>query len=507
MKTPKEYEERYRTLFQSVPEGILISDIKTKKIKCANPAFCKMLGYTEEELRHMEVGDIHPKEDLERVFLEFNAQVQGEKTLAQDIPCLRKNGAKIYADIVTSPIFIDARDCHMGFFRDVTQRKKLEAQFIQAQKMEAIGTLTEGIAHDFNNLITVIICNAQLALLDIDKDNHLYKYIKEIKNAGMSAPSLTRQLLAYSRKQVVHPNVLDLNELLNDIEKMLVRFIGEDVEILTIPEPALWQVEVDPRQMKQVIMNLTVNAKDAMPRGGKLTIKTTNLYLDAGYFRDHGVKEKPGPYVMLAVNDTGIGMDKETLSHIFEPFFTTKSRDRGTGLGLSTVYDIVEQAGGFIWAYSEPGHGTTFKVYLPKPNGGAEPEEKEQTLMDKLNDSETVLVVEDDDRLRKLGRKVLERYGYRVLEAQDGEEALKVCKEHESSIQLMITDVVMPKMGGRELAKRLQPFYPEMKVIYMSGYTHEAIVHHGVLTSGLNFLEKPFTPKGLVNRVQEVLNQ
>jgi len=390
-------------------------------------------------------------------------------------------------------------------FRDITEQKKLEAQLAQSQKMEAIGMLAGGIAHDFNNLLTVIIGNAQLALMDVIKDESLRKEIEEIKKAGNKAAALTRQLLAFSRKQIVRPEILDINELLTDIEKMLGRLIGEDIELLTIPDPELWQVEIDPGQIEQVIMNLAVNARDAMPQGGKLTIETANVELDDTYFRNRCVESAPGHYVVLTVSDTGSGMDKETREHIFEPFFTTKEVDKGTGLGLSTVYGIAKQNNGFIWVYSEPGQGTTFKVYLPEVKKDADMEKKEQFPMDDLGGSETVFIVEDDDVLRKFVQEVLQSYGYRLLVAENGEDALRVCKEHDGQIDLMITDVVMPKMGGREAAERLQPLYPRMKVIYMSGYTDDAIVHHGVLEPGLNFLEKPFTPEGLARKVRETL--
>ncbi len=396
------------------------------------------------------------------------------------------------------------------------EKKKLEAQLRQSQKMEAIGTLAGGVAHDFNNLLTVIIGNAQLALMNAGKDESLRKEIGEIKKAGDRAASLTMQLLAFSRKQVIQPEVLDLNELLTGIEKMLARLIREDVELLTIIEPALWQVEVDPGQMEQAIMNLAINARDAMstcadsaagrPRGGKLTIETANIDLRESYFHKHGIEEKPGSYVMLTVSDTGSGMSKETQEHIFDPFFTTKGVGKGTGLGLATVYGIVKQNNGFVWVYSEPGQGSTFKVYLPKAEGDADSEKKQRLPVIELDGSETVLIVEDDEGLRKFTQEVLQSYGYRILAAENGEEALKVGKEHEGPIHLMITDVVMPKMGGKEAADRLQPFYPRMKVIYMSGYTDNAIVHHGVLAPGLNFLEKPFTPESLARKVREALD-
>ncbi len=333
------------------------------------------------------------------------------------------------------------------------------------------------------------------------------KRIEEIKKAGDRSASLTRQLLAFSRKQVIRPEVLNLNGVINETEKMLKRMIGEDIEFQTILKPELWKVHMDSGQVDQIIINIAVNARDAMPQGGKLTIETTNVDLDKNYLSEHGIEGSPGHYVMLAISDTGSGMDKETQEHIFEPFFTTKELGKGTGLGLSTVYGIAKQNNGFIWVYSEPGQGTTFKIYLPKVKEGMEPEEKERIPVDEPRGSETVLVVEDDDRLRNLARKILELYGYSVLEAENGEDALRVNKEHEGQIDLMLTDVVMPKMSGKKTAERLQSLRPEIKVIYMSGYTDDAIVHHGVLAPGLNFLEKPFTPEGLARKVREVLDK
>jgi two-component system cell cycle sensor histidine kinase/response regulator CckA len=413
-------------------------------------------------------------------------------------------------EVSADPI-LDANGQYAGAVHviiDVTEHRKLEAQLRQSQKMEAIGTLAGGIAHDFNNILTTIIGNAELMLMTVDKDESLRKGIEDIKIAGERAAVLTRQLLAFSRKQIVQPKVLDLNKLLTGMEKMLVRLIGEDIEILMIQESALWKVETDPGQMEQVIMNLVVNARDSMPIGGKLTIETANMDLDENYFSEHGiVEERPGSYVMLAVSDTGSGMDKEVQEHIFDPFYTTKEKGKGTGLGLSTLYGIAKQNNGFIWVYSEPGQGSTFKIYLPKVKGDVKEEEIEQTPVENLSGSETVLIVEDDDSLRKLTRTVLKQRGYKILEAENGEDALRISKEHEGSIDLMITDVVMPKMSGKETAERLQPLHPQMKVIYMSGYTDDAIVHHGVLAAGLNFLEKPFSLEGLARKVREVLDK
>ena len=392
----------------------------------------------------------------------------------------------------------------VGISRDITDHKKLQAQLQHSQKMEAIGTLAGGIAHDFNNLLTTIMGNAELALTHTN-NNILHDDIEEIKNASERGASLVSQLLAFSRKQIIQPRILDLSEQLKDSENMMRRLIEEDIDLYMALEPHVWKVKADPGQIDQVIMNLAVNARDAMPHGGKLTIETANVELAEDYFRSHGVEQHPGPYVMLAVSDTGIGMDAETCSRIFEPFFTTKQKGQGTGLGLSTVYGIVKQSSGFIWAYSEPEKGTTFKIYLPRVAADAEPGETKQPPARGLRGSETILVVEDDDGLRNLARRVLQRYGYTVLQARGGEEALKVTEEHEGRIHLMLTDVVMPGMGGKDLAEHLQPLHPEIRVIYMSGYTDNAIARHGVLAPGLAFLQKPFTPEALVSKVREVL--
>jgi len=368
--------------------------------------------------------------------------------------------------------------------------------------------LAGGVAHDFNNILTSIIGNASLALMEIDKGDSLREEIEEIKAAGEKAAALTRQLLAFSRKQIIQPKVVGLNELLSGMEKMLGRLIGENIELVTILEPALWPVKADPGQIEQVIMNLTINSRDAMPKGGKLIIETANVDLNRNYFRNHGIKEEqPGPYVMLAVSDTGIGMDKETREHIFDPFYTTKETGKGTGLGLSTIYGVVRQSNGFVWVYSEPGRGSTFKVYLPRAEENVGAEEQERIPVGEPGGSETVLIVEDNDSLRRLARTVLKQKGYKVLEAENGEEALRVSNEHEGAIDLLVTDVVMPKKSGRETAERLQQIYPRMKVIYMSGYTDNAIVQHGVLEPGLNFIEKPFSPADLARKVREVLDK
>ena len=454
-------------------------------------------GATGEEMDVYYEGKLHKSILIEGVY-------KGEDFY----PDLGKNGKWLF--FTAAPLRNQSGNITGAIqtFQDITNRRSAEEQLRQAQKMEAIGTLAGGVAHDFNNILTTIIGNASLALMEVEKDGPLREEIAEIKMAGERAATLTRQLLAFSRKQIVQPKILDFNELLTDIEKMIDRLIGEDVELLTVPEPALWQVELDPGQMEQIIMNLAINARDAMPMGGKLAIETANMDLDESYFHERGIQEeKPGAYVVISVSDTGSGMDKETQERIFEPFYTTKELGKGTGLGLPTIYGIVKQNNGFIWVYSEPGQGSTFKVYFPRVKGDAEAKEKKQVPSSKVGGSETVLVVEDDDSLRNFVEKSLQSHGYRVLVAENGEDALRVGKEHEGPIDLMVTDVVIPKMGGKEVAERLQPLYPHMKVIYMSGYTDNAIAHHGVLAPGLNFIEKPFSPEDLARKVRKVLDQ
>ena len=509
----RESEEKYRTLYDSSRDAIMI--LSTDKVFLnGNPACVKMFGCRDEdEFISLTPTALSPEYQMDGALSVEKSQKMISIAMEQGSHFFewkhkRVNGEEFYARVLLASIKLSGKKILQATVRDITEHKKLEAQLRQSQKMEAIGILAGGVAHDFNNILTTIIGNAELALMNVIKDKSLRKGIKEIKKAGERAASLTRQLLAFSRKQIVQPKILDINELLTDMEKMLGRLIGEDIEMLTIPAPALWQVEIDPGQIEQVIMNLAINAKDAMPCGGKLTIETANADLDENYSHEHGIEEKKsGRYVMLAVSDTGIGMDKETHEHIFEPFFTTKKVGKGTGLGLATVYGIVKQNNGFIWVYSEPKQGATFKVYLPEVKKDADPEKKEKKPVVKLAGSETVLIVEDDGLLRNLAQNTLQRYGYKVLDAKNGEDAIRVCKEYDGRIDLMITDVVMPKIGGREAAKRLLPLYPQMKVIYMSGYTDDAIVHHGVLEPGLNFLEKPFTLEGLARKVREVLNQ
>jgi two-component system cell cycle sensor histidine kinase/response regulator CckA len=403
-----------------------------------------------------------------------------------------------------------------GFFvlvTDITERKRgeqemaaLQEQLRQSQKMEAIGQLAGGIAHDFNNLLTIIKGYSQLSLMELREEDPLKENLKEVGKAAEQAARLTRQILAFSRRQMMEMKVLDLNTILKDLDKMLRRVIGEDIKLVTLLAGDLGSVRTDSGQVEQVIMNLAVNARDAMPHGGKLTIETANVELDEAYARNH-IAVKPGHYVMLAVSDTGVGMAPEVRDRVFEPFFTTKEKSKGTGLGLSTVYGIVKQSGGNIWVYSEPDHGTTFKIYLPRVYEAPE-ELKEEGVRERTHrGGETILLVEDEAEVRKLAARILERQGYTVLEARDGEEALLLCEHKKEPIHLVLTDVVMPQMGGPQLVEQLKHVRQDFKVLYMSGYTDNSITHQGVLERGMNYIQKPFTIDGLTRKVREVLDK
>jgi PAS domain S-box-containing protein len=495
-------EERLKTTLDSIQAGIVVIDAETHIIVDTNPAAIRMIGAPEEQvIGHVCHKYICPAEKGKCPITDLGQKVNNSERIL-----LTANGKEVPILKTVTTILLGGKECLLNTFIDITEKKKLEVQLVQSKKMEAIGTLAGGVAHDFNNLLTVIIGNAQLALMDAGKDGPLYEEIKEIKKAGERAASVTRQLLAFSRKQIIKPEILDINEEINETEKMLQRLIREDIEFLTVLEPELWKVYADPMQINQVLMNMVVNARDAMPGTGKLTIETANVELDKTYFQDRGVESASGPYVMLAVTDNGTGMDEKTRSRVFDPFFTTKEKVGSTGLGLSTVYGIVKQNNGYVWVYTEHGKGTTFKVYFPKVTEDVTAGKEQAKFSGEISGFETVLIVEDNDTLRNLAKNVLQKYGYEILEAENGEKALNVSETHEGPIHLLLTDVVMPKMGGREAADRLQPLYPQMKVIYMSGYTDNTIVRHGVLAPGLNFLEKPFTPEALARKVREVLD-
>jgi two-component system, cell cycle sensor histidine kinase and response regulator CckA len=382
--------------------------------------------------------------------------------------------------------------------------RKTEEQLRHAQKMEAVGRLAGGVAHDFNNMLSVILSYVDLVLTDRADDAPLRTDLEEIHKAATRAADLTRQLLAFSRQQVLQPRVIDLGETIANVEKMLRRVLGADVSLTVLSSVGVHRVKVDPGEIERIVMNLAINARDAMPVGGKLTIETSNVLLDEDYARSHrGVT--PGPHVMLAVTDTGIGMDKATLSRVFEPFFTTKEKGKGTGLGLSSVFGVVQQLGGHVWVYSEPGRGTSFKLYFPRAEGPIETPSVRPPASASDRRHGTILLVEDEDQVRVVAREILRRCGYHVLEAPNGGEALLICERHAARIDLLLTDVVLPHMSGRELAERVASLRPEMKIVFMSGYTDEAVIQHGVLHSGVEYLQKPITPTSLARKVREVL--
>jgi PAS domain S-box-containing protein len=493
------------TAIEQSADGIVITDAKGT-IQYVNPAFSRVSGYSREEALGKNPRILKSGKQDEAYYRKLWTTILGGEIWQDEIINRRSDGS-LYPEQMTITPVRDQRGEITHFIAikaEVTERKRLEQQLRQAQKMEAVGRLAGGVAHDFNNLLTIISGYGGLLLEHPGTVEPLRGYVNEIKNASGRAASLTRQLLAFSRQQVLAPRVLGLNAVVANIEKMLKRLIGEDIDLVTILGESLWPVKADPGQLEQVLLNLAVNARDAMPNGGVLTIETANVEMDSTSAQTH-FPLPPGRYVLLAISDTGIGMDAETQARIFDPFFTTKEKGKGTGLGLAMVYGIVKQSGGYIWVYSEVGKGTTFKIYLPRTEEEVEESGPGRSGFKAQLGTETLLLVEDEDAVRVLVRNVLREKGYRILEASRGEEALELAGQYGGPIDLLVTDVVMPQMNGRELARRLADLLPQIKVLYISGYADNAVWYQGGLDSGGAFLQKPFSPEALARKVREVL--
>ncbi len=500
----RESQESYRKLFEDHAAIKILIDPDTGYIVDANKAAAKFYGWSLEELKQMRIHEINTL-PADKIQIEMDKARKSKKTYFEFCHRLADGSIKDVR-VFSSKINLKGKDYLHSIIYDVTKEKELEAQLFQSQKMESIGGLAGGIAHDFNNMLNVILGYGEIILNKLNQKDPLYKDVTEIVAAAKRSMDLTTQLLAFSRKQILQPKVLNVNRTLKSMQKMIERLIGEDIELVMVLKEDIYNVETDPIQIEQVIMNLAVNARDAMPFGGKLFIGTSNVFLDENYLQSHA-DVVSGEYVMIAVTDTGHGMDKEILSHIFEPFFTTKGKEKGTGLGLATVYGIVKQSGGHIWVYSEQGNGTTFKIYFPatfiEPNH--QPEEKQTERVELKGGGEHILVVEDEEALRGLFKALLTNLGYKVTLAGNGGEALLLVEEKGLKPDIVITDVIMPIMSGAMLVERLRKNMPNLKVLYMSGYTDNAIVHHGVLDAETPFIQKPFTIEKLDAKIKQLL--
>ena len=502
-------EERFRALVENSSDALLLIDAEGR-VTYISPSSSRHLGWGSDEILGQSIFDFLHPDDRDAMSVKLAEVLRSPgKPVTQDIRLQHADGSwRAIESIAVNRLSDPSVEAIVVNARDITDRRKLEEQLRHAQKMEAVGQLAGGIAHDFNNLLTAILGYCNLMRDDMPAEDPLRADLDEIHTAGERAASLTRQLLAFSRRQMLQPQVVDMNSVVQQLEKLLRRLISENVELVTALARDLLSVRVDPASIEQILVNLTVNAREAMPRGGRLTIETANVDLDETFAIAH-VPMKPARYVMLAVGDTGEGMDADTQARVFEPFFTTKEQGKGSGLGLATVYGMVKQSGGYIWVYSEPGHGTVFKVYFPPAEQRARTSDQDNAGRrsgDAMHGWETVLLVEDEDAVRALAREVLRRHGYVVLEARHGVDALRMAERHPDDIHLMITDLVMPHMGGRDLVERLAAVRPKMKVLFMSGYTDHALMHRD-LTPGTAFLQKPFTPEAFVRKVRSVLDR
>ena len=496
-------EERYRTLFDAITDPLYVYDRETLGFLAVNDAAVARYGFSREEFLGMTIKDIRPPEDVPAL-LEMLSRAGSGHVGRWAWRHRKKDGTVFDVETFAYSLDFSGRPACLVQARDVTERRDLEEQLRQAQKMEAIGRLAGGVAHDFNNLLTVITGHSDLLLSMPDLSEDDRESITAIQEAGERAAALTRQLLGFSRQTMLQPKVLDVNEVVEETGKMLRRLIGEDILFTTLLAPDLSHVKVDPGQLDQVLMNLAINARDAMPRGGALTVETANVVLDESY-KDILLNCQPGPHVMLAMTDNGCGMTRDIQARVFEPFFTTKKPGKGTGLGLAMVFGIVQQSGGCIHVYSEPGSGSTFRIYLPAADEPIADAGDPAVAVD-LRGTETILLVEDDEAVRRLALRCLEMNGYTALTAVDGTDALRVVADHTGPLDLVLTDVVMPNMGGPELVRGLRAQIPELKVLFTSGYTDDAVVRHGLLQANVAFLQKPYTPMALAQKLRHVLD-
>ena len=496
-------EERYRLLFEASPLPMWVYDAASLRFLAVNEAAVRHYGYTRAEFLSMTIKDIRPREDVDRLIADLHRAGGPGSPLRGTWRHQRKDATVIDVEITAGRVVMEGRRAALVLAHDVTERRRLEERLAQAEKMEAIGRLAGGVAHDFNNLLTVISGYTELLLARPETTGR--DQLGEIAHAAEQAAALTRQLLAFSRRQVLHPTVLDLDEIVAGMEPMVRRIIGDDVNVGVRLAGDLPAIEADQAQLERVILNLAANARDAMPDGGRLTIETAAVELDEDYVASRG-DGTPGANVLLAVSDTGVGMSEDVRRHLFEPFFTTKEPGAGTGLGLATVFGVVKQSGGSIYVYSEEGRGTTFKIYLPAAPGHAAPDSgagEEQAE----RGTETIVLVEDDESVRNLVQVMLESKGYRVLAAAGAEEAERLCAERAGDVDLLLSDVVMPEVNGRVLAELLAAASPSLRVLFMSGYSDEAVYRHGEISPDAAFIEKPFTDRTLARKVREVLDR
>jgi len=498
-------EEKYRKFFEDDISGDYTATPDGKILMC-NPTLVRILGFkSKKDLMSYNAYDLYPKRNMRDKFL--NLIKEKGRLENYEIELRGYDGKPVHVIQNVIGTFDEKGDLKelKGYLFDITDRKKLEEQLLQSQKLEAMGRLAGGIAHDFNNLLTVILGYIDILLDSNMKSKSNYMMLEQIQTASKSAISLTSQLLAFSRKQIIQPSITNLNSIIKNLEKMIRRLIGENIKLSTFLAEDLGNVKMDQSQIEQILLNLALNGRDAMPDGGELTFETKNVFLDDLYASQH-ISVKAGNYIMLSVSDTGIGIDKKIKDKIFDPFFTTKEKGKGTGLGLATIYGIVKQSGGNIWVDSEPGKGATFKIYLPRVFENEVIEAKPVSTPQSFKGSETILIIEDDQGILNLVYITLKDYGYKVQRAKNGKKAIEICKKYQDKIRLVITDIIMPKMSGKELAIKINKLSPGIKILFMSGYADNVIVHHGILDKGVNLLQKPFDSHDLVKKVREILD-